>query len=107
MMKGPYPLNSKNVSENVENGSTGVFRLYRSKGGPARFVGKSKDVARRLRDYADEYSHFEVETQDTITEAYKREAGLYHYHGDDQLDNPRHPARPHKQIKCPNCSIHD
>lgn len=106
MMKGPYPLNSKNVSENVENGSIGVFRLYRSNGGPARFVGKSRDVARRLRDYADEYSHFEVETQGTITEAYEREAGLYHHHGEDQLDNPRHPARPHKQVRCPSCGIH-
>lgn len=107
-MKGPYPLNPTNIQENVD-GETGVFLLYRSRDGPVRKVGSTKDLARRLRDYADDYRYFKVEPKDNITQAYKREASLYHYHGgeDGKLDNDQHPARPHKQIKCPSCGIHD
>lgn len=107
-MKGPYPLSTDNVREKVDE-ETGVFLLRKSKQGPVRFVGKTKDLPRRLRDHADEYRYFEVEPKSDITEAYKREAALWHYHGgsDEKLDNPRHPPRPHRQIKCPMCDIHD
>lgn len=102
-----YPLNPTNIQDKVDGG-IGVYLLYRSDGGPVRYVGSSKDVAARLRDHVDEYRYFKVESHPNITQAYKREANLFHYHGGkEDLDNERHPPRPHRQVKCPRCSIHD
>lgn len=106
-MKGPYPLSTTTIREELDGGDTGVFALKKSRDGPIRFVGKSTDLARRLREHADEYRYFAYETQPNTTQAYQREANLFHHHGGtEDLDNPRHPARPHKQVTCPRCSIH-
>ena len=106
-MQGPYELTRSNVNRRVGN-RTGVYLLYNSRSGPVRYVGMSTELADRLKDYTGQYSYFQYEDQSNQTEAYKREAGLYHHHGGKQkLDNENHPARPHRRVKCPVCGIHD
>lgn len=101
-----HRLTRSNVDQTVPR-RTGVYKLYRSNGGPVRYVGSTNNLRRRLREWATDrsYSYFEYEFADTREQAYKREANLYHYYG-DQLENAQHPPRPTQRVKCPACSIH-
>lgn len=106
-MRGPHDLTSANVSATVEN-DVGVYALFRSRDGPIRFVGMSEDLADRIRDHVDDYPYFEYEHHQSPTAAYERVAQLFHQHGGtDDLDNVQHPARPHEQVTCPACGLHD
>lgn len=106
-MGEPHELTSSNVSATVDNG-IGVYTLYRTRGGPVRYVGMSEDLADRIRDHVDDYPYFEYEYHSSPTAAYEREAQLFHQHGGtDDLDNAQHPPRPHQQVTCPACGIHD
>lgn len=103
-----HSLTRSNVDQTAPR-STGVYKLYKSNGGPIRYVGSTNNLRRRLKKWAsdDSYSYFEYEFADTREQAYKREANLYHHHGKSQLDNDQHPKRPNQRVKCPACSIHD
>lgn len=106
-MEGPHELTVSNVNDHVDH-DVGVYTLYRTRDGPVRFVGMSTDLAERIKDHADDYPYFEYEHHPNRTEAYEREAQLFHQHGGrDDLDNGQHPPRPHKQVTCPACGIHD
>lgn len=106
-MQGPFQLTRSNVDRRVNN-RTGVYKIYKSRSGPVRYVGMSTELADRLKDHVTDYRYFEYEYQPNSTQAYQREARLYHHHGGKQkLDNKQHPPRPHTQVKCPVCSIHD
>jgi hypothetical protein len=106
-MNGPHRLTASNVDSTVQS-RTGVYLLYNSRGGPVRYVGMSSDLEDRLQDWTGHYGYFKYEYQSSQTAAYRREAGLYHYHGGkESLDNEKHPPRPHRQVKCPSCGIHE
>lgn len=105
-MNGPHKLTRNNIDRRVGN-RIGVYKLYNSRGGPVKYVGMSSELADRLKGHVSEYSYFEYEYQSNVTAAYKREARLYHHHGGKaNLDNERHPPRPHKRVTCPVCSVH-
>jgi hypothetical protein len=105
-MNGPHRLTNSNVNSTVEN-RIGVYLLFNSRGGPVRYVGMSTKLADRLKDWVDQYSHFEYGYRSSRTKAYRSGAHLYHRHGaTEELDNQEHPPRPHKQVKCPVCGIH-
>lgn len=107
-MKGRFSLTNSNVNDKVEKGRTGVYKLYNSSSGSARYVGMSTELADRLKDYTEKYRFFEFEYHSSERDAYKREANIFHQHGGaDKLDNEKHPPRPHRRVKCPACSIHD
>lgn len=106
-MAGDHSLTSSNVDSHVDN-RIGVYKLYNSREGPLRYVGMSKNLNERLKDHVGDYSHFEHEYQPNETEAYERQARIYHHHGGtDDLDNGTHPQRPHRQVVCPVCSVHE
>lgn len=102
-----HTLSRTNVDQTVHS-RIGVYKLYRSRNGPIRYVGSTEDLRQRLKNWASQnsYSHFEYEFADTREQAYKRESNLYHYYGETQLDNEKHPPRPTRRVKCPACSIH-
>lgn len=104
-MNGPYSLTASNVTSTVDN-DIGVYVLYTSRSGPPRYVGMSTELEERLKAQVGEYEFFEYEYFPSETAAYEREANLYHHHK-ETLDNENHPPRPHNQVKCPACSIHD
>ena len=105
-MNGPHRLTTTNVHTTVED-RTGVYLLSNSRSGPIRYIGMSTDLRGRLQEWTERYTYFRYEYQSSQTAAYKREAGLYHYHGGkDELENEQHPPRPHQQVVCPSCAIH-
>ena len=104
-----HSLTRSNVKRIVPR-RTGVYRLYKSQNGPVRYVGSSKSLHQRLKDWASDnkYRYFEYEFEDTIDQAYKRESALFHqFGGTEKLDNEKHPPRPTGRVKCPSCSLHD
>lgn len=104
-----HTLTRSNV-ERIVPRRIGVYRLYNSRNGPVRYVGSTESLRQRLTHWASTstYSHFEYEFEESIEQAYKREAALYHhYGGKQQLDNEKHPPRPNRRVKCPSCSLHD
>lgn len=106
-MKGPHRLTANNVHDTVQP-QRGVYLLYNSRDGPVRYIGRASDLRDRLQDWVDRYAYFRYEYKSSQTAAYEREAGLYHHHGGKKtLDNERHPARPHQQVTCPSCGLHD
>ena len=102
-----YSLTRRAVHQKAPK-QIGVYKLYKSRNGPIRYVGSSNNLRKRLLDWAsrNSYQYFEYEYADTRDKAYKREANLYHHYGKSQLDNDRHPPRPNKRVKCPACGIH-
>jgi hypothetical protein len=105
-MQGPHSLTSSNVDKKVDD-RIGVYRLYNSRRGPVRYVGMSTDLASRLKQWTGEYEYFEYGYHSSKAAAYRSEATLYHRHGGkEELDNDKHPPRPHRQVKCPVCGIH-
>lgn len=106
-MNGPHRLTANNIRSTIQ-ANRGVYLLYNSRDGPVRYIGRATDLQDRLQDWTGEYAYFQYEYTSSQTAAYEREAGLYHHHGGDEaLDNARHPARPHKQVKCPSCGLHE
>jgi predicted GIY-YIG superfamily endonuclease len=106
-MNGPHELTRSNVDKKVDN-KIGVYVLRNSRSGPARYVGRSRELVDRLKDHSDDYRYFEYRYKSTVTKAYKEEVKLYHHFGEkDELHNQYHPRRPHKGVKCPECSLHD
>lgn len=106
-MKGPYKLSSNNIRRRVDP-KIGVYLLRNTRRGPVKYVGMSTDLVDRLRRYLGQYSFFSYEYQPSERQAYIRETNLYHHHGGKKrLDNDRHPPRPHRQVKCQWCGIHD
>lgn len=103
-----HTLTRSNVNQTVPP-RKGYYKLYKTREGPVRYVGSSKDLEQRLKQQAskDEYSYFEFGYESTIGQAYKTESRLYHRYGSSQLDNEKHPPRPNKRVKCPECDIHD
>jgi hypothetical protein len=104
-----HKLSRHTVEKKVPN-RIGVYRLYKSKGGPVRYVGSTGELKTRLLDYAGKgtYRYFKFDYAETRERAYKKEGRLYHAHGEkERLDNERHPRRPTKRVKCPGCSLHD
>lgn len=102
-----HTLSKSNVRSKVED-EIGTYQLYDSRGGPARYVGRSKELRSRLLDYVLEYRFFTFDYHPNITEAYEREVNLFHNKGGtDKLDNDRHPRRPHTNVKCHRCGVHD
>lgn len=105
-MQGKYSLTNSNINRKVDN-RIGVYKLYNSRSGPVRYVGMSTELVNRLKGHTDDYNYFEFEYQPNESDAYRREARLYHHHGGKQkLDNEKHPPRPHQRVKCPVCGIH-
>ena len=106
-MNGPHSLTNSNIDRQVSN-RIGVYKLFNTYDGPVRYVGKSEDLARRLKGWTDEYEFFEFEYKDTIDEAYRSESALFHRHGGtDDLDNDIHPPLPDGSSEtCPVCNIH-
>lgn len=80
--------------------------LYNSRNGPVKYVGMSTELETRLRAWTEEYRFFVYEYQPSVAEAYRRETGLYHYHGGkDDLDNDIHPPVPDgTNLECSVCS---
>lgn len=103
-----HTLSRSNVKSKAPK-QVGVYKLYKTRNGPVRYVGSAKNLRQRLLDWANKnsYSYFEYEYADNRDKAYHREANLYHYYGESQLDNEQHPRRPNKRVKCPACEIHD
>lgn len=106
-MNGPHSLTNSNINRRVDN-DIGVYKLFNTHGGPVRYVGKSEDLARRLKRHTDEYEFFEFAHRDSINAAYRSESTLFHRHGGtDNLDNEIHPPLPNGISEtCPVCNIH-
>lgn len=101
-----HTLTRSNLQRLVEN-RIGTYVLYHSRKGPPRYVGRSGDLRDRILDYVDDYQVFTFEYHPNITEAYQHEVNLYHDHGGkEELDNTRHPQRPHTNVKCHRCDVH-
>lgn len=96
-------LTRDTVRRHAESDAIGVYKLFNSRKGPVRYVGRSSDVQQRLLNWASSsgYSFFSVEHMESLREAWKREAHLYHYH--KPRDNKRHPQAP-EGMSCPVCS---
>lgn len=102
-----HSLTESNVDRLAED-ALGVYMLYNSREGPPRYVGRSKEIRSRLLDYVDDYRFFWFDHMPNATEAYKKQVELYHHNGEtDDLDNERHPRRPHTNVKCYHCDVHD
>lgn len=107
-MAGKHTLSENNVERLVDEDRIGVYMLYNSREGPPRYVGRSTELASRLLDYVGEYKLFWADYMPNVTEAYKKEVELYHHNGAKaDLDNDRHPRRPHKNVKCKLCDVHE
>lgn len=98
-----HSLTRDTVRRYAESDSIGVYKLFNSRKGPVRYVGRSRDVQQRLLKWAStsDYNFFSVEHMNSLRKAWKREANLYHYH--QPRDNTRHPRAP-KGMSCPVCS---
>lgn len=109
-MRGPYPLNKKNIDDNVESDKRGVYKLYKSnpdRDRPVRYVGRSetKNLRRRLLNWKDDYRFFEFKYCSSKKETFKSEAALYHLHK-NKLDNQKHPCQPYNGLRCPICNMY-
>lgn len=103
-MSNQHTLSRSSVKTYARSGALGVYKLFRSRGGPVRYVGRSGDVQRRLLEWARDsnYATFSVEYYDDLRETWRREVNLFHYH-EDALDNEIHPRAP-EGMTCHRCS---
>ena len=108
-MRGPYRLTNSEIDARVTRTAPGAYKLGNSKT-TIKYVGRS-DVdlnAELKRPHVMKYKYFWYEYATSRRAAFKKECGLYHYHGGDQrkLDNKIHPDRPDGLgWKCPVCKI--
>ncbi len=109
-MKGPFPLESKEVDDQVSKKSAGNYALgkEREKGNfIPKYVGRSDtNVNARIKDHVDsEYPLFKFSYAESSKEAFKKECKNYHDFVKN-LDNDIHPDRPDgKDWKCPVCNV--
>lgn len=102
-MSTTHKLSRDNVRRHAPP-TRGVYKLFNSRSGPVRYVGRSSDLQDRLLRWAStsDYDVFSFEKVGSRKDAWRRECNLYHYHKDD-LDNERHPAAP-PGMSCHRCS---
>lgn len=102
-MADVHSLTRDTVRRHAESNSIGVYKLFNSRQGPVRYVGRSSDIQQRLlkRASTSEYKFFRVEHMNGLREAWKREANLYHFH--KPRGNERHPRAP-ADMSCPVCN---
>lgn len=102
-MATKHRLSRANVRRHAPS-SLGVYKLYNSRTGPVRYVGRSSNLQDRLLDWASKsnYGYFVSESMNSLREAWRREVNLYHQNI-DTVDNERHPAAP-EGMTCHRCS---
>lgn len=106
-MTDRHELTESNVDRLADPDLLGVYMLYNSRDGPPRYVGRSSDLRSALIDHVDDYRLFWADAMPNRTEAYKKQVELFHFNGEtEELDNERHPQRPHKNVKCKLCDVH-
>ncbi len=106
-MADRYELTSSNVERLVED-ALGVYMLYNSREGPPRYVGRSRTLRSRLLEHVEDYRLFWADYMPNVSQAYRKQVDLYHFNGETEaLDNQRHPQRPHKNVKCYHCDVHE
>ena len=103
-MASVHSLSATSVERHAKRGSRGVYKLFNSRGGPVRYVGRSENVHRRLKQWEREsdYGFFSVEHISDLEDAWKREVNLYHQNI-STVDNEIHPRSP-EGMACHRCS---
>lgn len=103
-MPAVHTLSPSSVEGHAEWEARGVYKLFNSRGGPVRYVGRSENVQRRLKEWerASDYRYFSVEHISNLEDAWKREVNLYHQNI-SSVDNEIHPRAP-EGMTCHRCS---
>jgi hypothetical protein len=110
-MKGPFPLNSNSIDDNILKNRCGNYVLGHAdnKGTLAvMYVGRSdKNLNKRLKEHIGEkYTMFKFSYAASENIAYYEECRIYHYYKDNNytLDNEIHPnKREDSDVTCPYC----
>lgn len=106
-LRGPYPLTTEGVNDNVTRSFPGAYALGRMANGSMfliSYVGRSDDdVNARLHDHVQgEHSSFKFEPYASAKAAFEKECDLYHDFSPPE--NKAHPARPvGTSWQCPRC----
>lgn len=102
-MATKHKLSRDNVRRHAPS-SLGVYKLFNSRTGPVRYVGRSGNLEDRLLKWASKskYSFFIPESMGSLRKAWRREVNLYHQNI-ETIDNERHPRAP-EGMTCHRCS---
>lgn len=103
-------LDTGTIRRVVSKNAIGAYRLFKSVNGiiELAYWGRSDtSLRRRLQEHSrnGKYTHFVIETAESVYEAFRRECRDYHLRIPG-IDNRMHPAPPKgSSYSCPYCSV--